>query len=232
MAIRTVRFIGGALAVLHVAGCTAWQDSSRTTKGAVYGTAGGAATGAAIGAIVGGGKGAGTGAAIGAVVGGLAGTGMGYYLDKQADEMGAILTDQDSLRRNQEQIDVSMSSDVLFASGSSVVQPGGRDKIARFAGVLNRYPESRIQVIGYTDNHGSDDMNYKLSRDRADAVATILRDNGVASARLSTGGEGESRPLATNDTPEGRAANRRVEIHVVPTQQTANAAPAHGAEPH
>lgn len=227
---KTRTLIAGCLAVLALTGCAAWQNSSKTTKGAVYGTTGGAATGAAIGAVVGGGRGAGTGAAIGAVVGGLAGTGIGYYLDKQAEEMEVVLAEQDSLRHNQERIDVSMSSDVLFESGRSVVQPGGRDKLARFAGVLNRYPESRIQVIGFTDSQGSDDMNQKLSRDRADAVATILRDNGVSSARLSTAGEGERRPLATNDTPEGRAENRRVEIHVVPTQQVG--ATPQASEPH
>jgi outer membrane protein OmpA-like peptidoglycan-associated protein len=230
MKTRALRFIASSLVAVLLAGCAAWQESSRTTKGAVYGTAGGAATGAAIGAVVGGGKGAGTGAAIGAVVGGLGGAGIGYYLDKQAEEMEVVLAEQDSLRRNQDQLDISMSSDVLFTSGQSVVQPGGQDKLARFAGVLNRYPESRIQIIGHTDNRGDEDMNNRLSRNRADAVATVLRENGVSGTRISTGGEGESRPVVTNETPEGRAQNRRVEIHVVPTGQMGSA-PAGGVEP-
>ncbi|MBI4517660.1 MAG: OmpA family protein [Deltaproteobacteria bacterium] len=224
----------GVIAVLVVSslsGCAAWQNTSRTTKGAVLGTAGGAGAGAAIGAIVGGGKGAGKGAAIGAVVGGLAGTGIGYYMEQQAKEMEAVLAEQDRLRRRQDQLDIELSSDVLFESGKAYLQPGARDKLARFAGVLNRYPESRVAVVGHTDNRGSDELNYSLSKQRADAVASVFSASGVSPSRMTTLGEGKSRPVATNETPEGRAQNRRVDVHVMPADQAGSPAGA-GSEPY
>jgi outer membrane protein OmpA-like peptidoglycan-associated protein len=211
--------LNGLIALLTAAaivGCATWERQSRTTKGAVAGTATGAAAGSAIGAIVGGGEGAWKGAAIGAVVGGLAGAGIGRYMDNQAREMEAILAEQDRLRRDQERLEVAMSSDVLFESGKAYLQPGARDKLRQVAGVLNRYPRTNVEVIGHTDSRGEEDFNYELSQKRARAVADELAANGVVSARIRTRGEGESRPVATNDTPEGRAQNRRVEIIVSP----------------
>src|SRR5262245_14050917 len=96
--------LGILLVLVLLPGCTWWQEQSRTTKGAVYGTGAGAGTGAAIGAIVGGGKGAGMGAAIGAVVGGLAGTGIGYYMDRQQKDMEQVLARQDRLEREGEML--------------------------------------------------------------------------------------------------------------------------------
>lgn len=212
-------------ATLGLGGCTLMQTNPRATKGAVVGAAGGAAAGSAVGAIVGGGKGAKQGAAIGAILGGLTGAAVGSYLDKQAAEMEAILAEQDQLRRRANQIDVVMASDILFETNKAYLQPGARDKLRRLAGVLNRYPDTRIEIVGHTDSRGSDEYNYELSLKRARAVADVLVENGVDPARIRTRGEGESRPIAPNDTPEGRARNRRVEIHVIPTGAAA-------AEPH
>jgi len=213
-----IKVLGVALTVAWLSSCAAWQEQSRTTKGAVVGTATGAAAGSAIGAIVGGGEGAWKGAAIGAVVGGLTGGVVGHYMDNQAKEMQAVLAEQDRLRREQDHLQVSMASDVMFESGSSYLQPGGRDKLRQFADVLNRYPRTNIEVIGHTDSRGSDESNYELSRQRAVAVADELVRDGVSNARIKVRGEGESRPVATNDTPEGRAMNRRVEINIVPDE--------------
>jgi outer membrane protein OmpA-like peptidoglycan-associated protein len=213
-----IRLVLVTLTVAWLSGCAAWQEQSRTTKGAVYGTATGAAAGSAIGAIVGGGQGAWKGAAIGAVVGGLTGGVVGHYMDNQAKEMQAVLAEQDRLRREQDHLQVAMASDVMFESGSDYLQPGGRDKLSQFAGVLNRYPRTNIEVVGHTDSRGSEESNYELSRKRAVAVADELVRDGVSNSRIAVRGEGESRPVATNDTPEGRAMNRRVEINVAPDE--------------
>jgi outer membrane protein OmpA-like peptidoglycan-associated protein len=215
--VRAKRLIA-ILLVLVLAGCAAYQGAPRTVKGAGIGAAAGAGTGAAIGAIVGGGKGAGTGAAIGAVVGLLGGGLIGNYMDQQAKEMEGVLAEQDRLRRNQEQLQVAMASDVLFSSGSATLQPGGRDKLRQFASVLNRYPRTTVQIIGHTDSRGTEQSNADLSQRRARAVADELITDGVSAGRLTTLGRGATQPVAPNDTPEGRLQNRRVEINVNPDE--------------
>lgn len=217
-AMRFRKLLVGAL-IFTLSGCAAMENNPKTFKGAGYGAAGGAATGAAIGAILGGGKGAGKGAAIGAVVGLLGGGLVGNYLDRQEKEMQKILGEQDRLRREQDRLQVGLSSDVLFSSGSAELFPGGRQKLDQVAGVLNRYPESTVQIIGHTDNRGSEDLNMELSRKRAHAVASELAAVGVNPQRISILGRGASMPIATNATPEGRAQNRRVDIIVIPLQQ-------------
>ena len=214
-------FVSGAVALgllASLTSCSVYESNPRTVKGAGVGAAAGAGTGAAIGAIVGGGKGAGQGAAIGAVVGLLGGGLIGNYLDNQAKEMEGILAEQDRLRREQEKLDVTLSSDILFTSGSANLYPGGRDKLRQFAGVLTRYPRTTIQITGNTDSRGSEESNMDLSRRRAQAVADELIANGVSANRITTRGVGESVPIATNDTADGRAQNRRVEIVVAPDE--------------
>ncbi|MFI5394557.1 MAG: OmpA family protein [Candidatus Binatia bacterium] len=207
-----------ALVLVSLAGCAAYQGAPRTVKGAGIGAAAGAGTGAALGAILGGGKGAGQGAAIGAVVGLIGGGLIGNYMDQQAKEMEGVLAEQDRLRRNQEQLQVVMASDVMFSSGSAALQPGGRDKLRRFAEVLTRYPRTTVQVIGHTDSRGSEESNDELARRRARSVADELIAGGVSQSRITTSGRGPSQPMATNSTPEGRAQNRRVEINVNPDE--------------
>ena len=208
--------------VIALVGCSVYESNPRTVQGAGVGAAAGAGTGAAIGAIVGGGKGAGQGAAIGAVVGLLGGSLIGNYMDNQAKEMQAVLAEQDRLRRNQENLQVILANDVLFDSGSAMIQPGGRSKLQQLADVLNRYPRETVQIVGYTDSRGSDESNLDLSRRRAQAVADELTANGVSASRISTRGLGAADPMATNATPEGRAQNRRVVITVTPDQSMAN----------
>ncbi len=203
---------------ISVIGCATLQDNPRTVRGAGIGAATGAGAGAAIGGIVGGKKGAGKGAAIGAVVGLLGGTAVGAYLDKQAREMDAILSEQDRLRREQERLTVVMASDVLFDVDSASVNPGARPKLRQLGDVMVRYPETTIQVVGHTDATGSDAYNQTLSVRRAEAVADELVAAGVAQRRISARGMGESMPVASNDSAAGRQQNRRVEIIVNPEQ--------------
>jgi outer membrane protein OmpA-like peptidoglycan-associated protein len=204
--------------ILTTTSCSMYESNPRTVQGAGIGAAAGAGTGAAIGAIVGGGKAAGKGAAIGAVVGLLGGGLIGNYMDSQAKEMQAILSEQDRLRQQQERLDIALSSDVLFSTGSAELYPGGRDKLRQLAGVLNRYPRTTIQITGHTDSRGTEQLNAELSQQRARAVADELIADGVSATRISARGVGAAQPVATNATPEGRAMNRRVDIVVNPDQ--------------
>ncbi len=157
-------------------------------------------------------------AEIGAVVGLLGGGLIGSYLDNQAKEMQAVLGEQDRLRQEQERLNVTLASDVLFSSGSATLYPGGRDKLRQFAGVLSRYPRTTVQITGHTDSRGSEQSNDELSRRRAQAVADELVADRVDRGRISPRGAGAAQPVPTNETPEGRAQNRRVEIAVTPDE--------------
>jgi outer membrane protein OmpA-like peptidoglycan-associated protein len=218
--VMTGRIASGILVLitcLSLGGCAAHERQSRATQGAVSATAAGAATGSAIGAIDGGGEGAWNGVAIGAVGGGLSGDAIGRYMDNQARDMQEVLAEQDRLRREQETLQVALSSDVMFDSGTAYLQPGARDKLDQVADVLNRYSSTDVAIVGHTDSRGSKESNYELSRRRARAIADVLIADGVGASRISMRGEGESRPVATNATAEGRAQNRRVEISISPS---------------
>jgi outer membrane protein OmpA-like peptidoglycan-associated protein len=215
---QPARYLVLLMLALVFTGCSVYESNPRTVKGAGVGAVGGAGAGAAVGAIVGGGKGAGEGAAIGAVLGALGGSLIGNYMDNQAKEMEGVLAEQDRLRRQQDQLQVILANDVLFSSGSATMQPGARDKLRRLADILNRYPSETVQVVGYTDSRGGEESNLDLSRRRAQAVADELAAAGVSASRISVRGLGAAQPVASNETPEGRGQNRRVEINITPDQ--------------
>ncbi len=103
-------------------------------------------------------------------------------------------------------------SDVLFDFDSANLKPGAREKVARVASILHSHPDLKIEVEGHTDSVGSDQYNQRLSERRAESVRAGLVQQGVNREAVGTAGFGESRPVATNGTPEGRQQNRRVEI--------------------
>jgi outer membrane protein OmpA-like peptidoglycan-associated protein len=123
--------------------------------------------------------------------------------------LNEILQTRDSARG----LIVSMS-DVLFDTGHYSLKPGAREKLAKVAGILIAYPSLNIAVGGYTDNVGGDDMNQKLSENRAGAVRDYLVQQGVVASSVSATGFGNSSPVATNDNSAGRQENRRVELVV------------------
>lgn len=184
------------------------DPNARSKNGAILGGLIGAATGIAVsgdgdelkGAIVGGALGAGTGALIGA------------DLDRQAAELRGSLSSNISVTNYGDYLVVNMPQDLLFATDSASVRPDLTTDLRTVAASLLRYPNSRIEVIGHTDNTGTAAYNQDLSQRRAVAVSSVLRDNGVPSGRLAAYGRGEDQPIASNLTPEGRAQNRRVEI--------------------
>jgi outer membrane protein OmpA-like peptidoglycan-associated protein len=128
---------------------------------------------------------------------------------KLALQLNTILATRDSARG----LIVSMS-DVLFDTGKYSLKPGAREKLSKVAGILLAYPSLNIEVGGYTDNVGGDDMNQKLSENRADSVRDYLVQQGVNSKSVSATGFGNTLPVASNDNTAGRQENRRVELLV------------------
>ncbi len=206
--------VAGALALTACVDPNAYPNdpNARQRNGAVIGGLVGAVAGASVsdgddklkGAIIGGALGAGTGALIGA------------DLDRQAAELRGSLNSNISVTNTGEYLIVNMPQDLLFATDSASVRPDLRADLSTVSSSLLKYPNSRIEVIGHTDNTGSAAYNQDLSQRRAVAVASVLRENGVPGNRIAAYGRGEDQPIASNLTAEGRAQNRRVEIIIRP----------------
>lgn len=107
---------------------------------------------------------------------------------------------------------VTLSSDVTFAFDSAELRPGAESELNQVADTLSANPEVRVTIAGHTDSVGSNEYNLGLSEERADSVRTYLMSQGISGNRMMATGYGEERPVATNETDEGRALNRRVEI--------------------
>jgi outer membrane protein OmpA-like peptidoglycan-associated protein len=105
-------------------------------------------------------------------------------------------------------------SDVLFDTGKSTLRPGAREKLAKISGIVLAYPDLRLAIEGNTDSVGTDAANQTLSEQRANAVRDFLADEKIPTSSMTSRGLGKSQPVATNDTPEGRQQNRRVELVV------------------
>jgi len=126
-----------------------------------------------------------------------------------SEQLNSILQTRDTARG----LIVSMS-DVLFDTGQYSLKPGAREKLAKVAGILLAYPGLNIAVGGYTDNVGGDEMNQKLSENRASSVRDYLVQQGVITNSISARGFGNTLPVASNDSSAGRQQNRRVELLV------------------
>lgn len=190
------------------------DPNARAKNGAIIGGLAGALAGANAGgddklakAVVGG--------ALGAAIGGA----IGASLDQQAAELrGSLSNPNVTVTNHGNYLTVNMPQDLLFAVDSAALRPDLRADLGSVAQSLIRYPNSRIEVVGHTDNSGSAAYNYDLSQRRANAVATVLNQSGVPMGRMTTIGRGFDQPVASNATPQGRAQNRRVEIVIYPTQ--------------
>jgi len=213
--------IAASLSTLMLVGCTSnpYTGEQHTGKSALYGL-GGAAAGAAIGAATSGSDDRAKGALIGAAVGGAAGGGYGYYVDKQEQRLRQELQGTGvRVVRNGENLQLVMPGNITFASGSSDISSSFYPTLNSLVKVFKEFDKNGVEIIGHTDSTGSNDLNMRLSRERAQSVASYLASNGVSSARISAMGVGPSQPIASNDTAEGRAQNRRVEINLRPSQQ-------------
>ncbi len=156
-------------------------------------------------------------ALIGAGVGALAGGAVGNYMDRQQAQLRAQLAGSGvDVQRQGDNIVLNMPSDVTFAVDQSDVQARFYPTLDQVADTLNQYPQTVIDVIGHADSTGADAYNQARSERRAASVASYLVSRGVLRDRLYVAGRGETQPIASNDTPEGRTQNRRVEVVVRP----------------
>lgn len=203
--------IAAICASMVLAGCETVQNNPRTAAGAGIGALGGAAAGTLF-------RGNDRrNALIGAGIGMLAGAAVGQYLDQQQRELEQSLQGTGAqVNRQGNELVVNLPSSITFATDSAQIRPGSYGALDQLAGTLQRYPQSYVDVVGHTDSTGSDTYNQQLSEQRAQSVANYLRSRGVTPARIAAYGLGETQPIATNATSEGRQANRRVEVRIIP----------------
>ncbi|MCL7745221.1 OmpA family protein [Guyparkeria hydrothermalis] len=206
-------------ATLVAAGCAQNPYTGENRK-----TATGATVGAGAGALLGnviapsGNRTGGTliGAAVGATVGGL----IGRQMDKQEQQLRQDMQGTGvDVQRQGDTIRLQAPESITFQTDSAEIQPQFRRTLNDIAASIQQYPNTVVRVEGHTDSTGSASYNQDLSVNRAQSVASYLAQSGVSSSRVQAIGYGESRPIATNSTPQGRAQNRRVEILILPQQQ-------------
>ena len=208
----TALVVGGTIVLSACAGM------SQKTRGAVIG----ATTGAAVGGVVGNQTGStARGAIIGAVIGGAAGAIIGHQMDQQAKELEQNIPGA-TIQRVGEGIAVTFSSGILYPFNSTEILPAGKQNLQELANSLEKYPNSDVLIVGHTDSVGTDAYNLDLSQRRALAASAYLQSLGVPASRLKTAGKGESEPIQPNDTDEGRARNRRVEIAIYASEAYRN----------
>jgi outer membrane protein OmpA-like peptidoglycan-associated protein len=159
-------------------------------------------------------------AMIGAGIGALAGGSVGYYMDKQEAELRAELQGTGvSVVRDGDHITLNMPGNVTFATDSSDLNPAFFDVLKSVGKVVKEFDQTVVEVAGHTDSTGTESYNQSLSERRAGTVAQYLNARGVANVRMITIGMGEAMPIADNSSTDGRQANRRVELTLVPLTQ-------------
>jgi outer membrane protein OmpA-like peptidoglycan-associated protein len=212
--------LGVSTALVTTAACTTnpetgQREISRTAIGAVLGAGAGYLLGDVIG-----GRGDRTEKIIGAGIGAVAGGAAGAYMDRQEAELRRQTagTGVDVIRQGDELL-LRMPAGITFAFNSYTIQPQFQATLDEVARTLQAYPSTIIDVLGHTDSVGTNEYNQRLSEQRARAVADYLISRGINPARIATRGYGETMPIADNATEAGQAANRRVELKVVPVTQ-------------
>jgi len=211
---RTV--VLAAAITLALAGCqttdpyTGEQKTSNTAKGAGIGAVGGAIAAAII-------SGKRKNVLLGAGLGALAGGAVGNYMDRQEAKLRTQLQNTGvSVTRVGDTIILNMPGNVTFATNSSNISADFYTVLDSVALVINEFEKTYVDVVGHTDSTGSQDYNQQLSVARASSVARYLESQKVLPQRVVTSGMGQNSPIADNDTPQGRALNRRVEIQLTP----------------
>ena len=215
-------------AALLLSSCGSWKN---TGWGAGIGTAAGAAIGLGIGHLAGN-KAVGT--AVGAAVGATAGTLIGRKMDKAAEAAKQVegaqvqeITDVNGLPA----VKVTFDSGILFGFNSTKLSEEAKSSLTAFAEVLKSTPDADVAILGHTDNVGTEKANQSVSEKRAKAVADHLKAQGVEGKQLKDVlGMNFSQPIASNDTEEGRAQNRRVEVYMYASQAMIEAAEAEAAK--
>lgn len=211
----------GLAAMLTTTACTTDPETGqkRMSKAAIGGI-GGALGGYLLGDLVGG-RHDRTEKILGAGIGAIAGAGIGSYMDEQERKLRQQTAGSgvDVIRQGDDLL-LRMPSGITFAFNDASVQPQFRPTLDEVSSIPSQYPKTYIDVYGHTDSDGSDAYNQTLSERRAQSVAGYLTSHGVQSARIATRGFGETQPIASNATEEGKAANRRVEIKISPVTES------------
>lgn len=211
------RYLAVVFAAVFLAACATtdpYTGEERTTQ-----TSKGAAIGAGVGAVLGAisGRNQLKRAAIGAGIGALSGAAIGRYMDRQEEELRRQLRDTGvSVTRKGDEIILNMPGNVTFDFDSASLRADFFDVLDSVALVLEEFDQTVLVIDGHTDSTGSRSYNMELSERRAETVGRYLINQGVAPVRIDTYGYGPEYPVASNDTEEGRAANRRVELTLVP----------------
>lgn len=192
--------------------CDSVKNANNTQKGAGIGVL----AGALIGGIIGNNTGIGTagGAAIGAAIGGTTGGLIGHKMDKQAREIDTALPGAEVVRVGEGIKLVLNENAVRFDTNKATLTPTAKANLNKLVTVFHEYPDTNIEIFGYTDNSGKADYNLTLSQKRAASVKDYLVSKELKLSRFKTSGLGIAEPIATNDTPEGRTQNRRVEFAI------------------
>jgi outer membrane protein OmpA-like peptidoglycan-associated protein len=207
-------------ATLTLTGCA---NMSETQQGTAKGAAIGAAAGAVLGAVTGGSSSAGKGAVLGAGAGALG----GYIWSKKMQDQKAVMekatagTGVAVTQTADNRLKLDIPSDISFDVGSSTIKSNMAGVLNQFATTLNANAATSVSIIGHTDSQGGDAINNPLSLDRANSARDYLIARGVAVGRFATEGHGSREPVADNNTSEGRAKNRRIEIYVAEPASTA-----------
>lgn len=207
-------------AILPLSACvTDPETGKKTISKAAIGGVGGALGGYLLGDLIGG-KRDRTEKIVGAGIGAVAGAGVGYYMDQQEKKLREQTAGTGvEVIREGDNLVLDMPSEVTFGFDSSSIDPKFGATLDQVAKTLTEFEKTYVDVMGHTDSTGSDAYNQALSERRASSVANYLTSRGVQSARLATKGYGESQPKASNLDEAGRAANRRVEIRLVPVTE-------------
>ena len=197
--------------------CESLKNTNKTQRGAGIG----AGAGALIGAIIGNNTKLGTagGALIGAAVGGGTGALIGNKMDKQARQIDQALPGADVERVGEGIRLVLNENAVRFDTGKATLTSKAQANLDKLVPVFKEYADTNIEIYGYTDSTGSAEFNLTLSQKRAESVRNYLASKGLVSSRFKTTGKGIADPIATNDTPDGRTQNRRVEFAILANEK-------------
>lgn len=216
---RRIALLMSLVFVLTACAINPYTDDRQASKLAI-GAGVGAASGAVIGVLTADSKNRQRNALIGAGIGALAGGGVGYYMDVQEAKLRQRLRESGvSVTRVGDQILLNMPGNITFATNSADINASFYEVLNSVSLVLNEYKNTTIDVLGHTDNVGSDAINQPLSERRALSVANYLAGQQVLPARLLVAGRGKYEPIASNNTPEGRSQNRRVTLQITPITQ-------------
>ena len=214
---KKLTLLSGALLVALstiITSCEAVKNTNKTQRGAGIGAVSGAIIGGILGNNLGKGGNGALGAVLGGVIGGTAGGVIGNKMDKQAREIDTAIPGA-QVERVGEGIKLVLNENaVRFETNKSTLTATAKANLDKLVKVFNEYPDTNIVIYGYTDSTGSADYNLKLSGERAASVKNYLSSKGLLATRFSITGLGIADPIASNDTPQGRSQNRRVEFAI------------------